>query len=232
MSKTIQPATARRHRFERNLGLVLLALFAAFYLWQTPGLVQGRLAAPEIDAYLARIEASPAVPEALRGPLVAQLRSWALQDDGQPVYMINLLRYHDTLLTYPGAPDFKGTPRQANAYYESKVTALALLAGDFPIYAGVSQGPALLEGKADGGRFDRVIVMRYPSRRHALALFSSPDYLPYAPYKLAALQVTLLPTSAELVLSDLRVLCGALLLIVFLLVCWLRSLRRERAVAR
>ncbi|MES2148830.1 MAG: hypothetical protein V4508_03460 [Pseudomonadota bacterium] len=86
----------------------------------------------------------------------------------------------------------------------------------------------LLGREPDADNWSRVIVMRYPSRRHALALFCRPEYLPFAPYKLAALKVRLVPISAELVLSDLSVLFAGLSLLACLLVCWIRALRHGR----
>jgi uncharacterized protein (DUF1330 family) len=215
-----------RLRFEKRFALVLLLLYAAFYLWQTPGLIQGRLSESEIDAHLAVLKASPAIPEPQRSEVIRDLRKWALEDDGQPVYMVNLLRYYEKIQPIPGVPEIQMTPEASNAYYEEKVTAMAFKAGDYPIFAGKPQGNNVVGREPDADNWTRVLVMRYPSRRHVLALFCSPDYLQYAPYKLAALKINLVPTSAELVLSDLRVLAAAAMLVLFLSVAWARALRR------
>ena len=80
-----------RYRFESLFALVLLVLYGAFFLWQTPGLIRGKLTAVEIDGYLKVCEQSPYLGP--HGPaIVRDLRDWALQDDGGPVYMLNLLR--------------------------------------------------------------------------------------------------------------------------------------------
>ena len=229
-SFTPKESTMRRYRFETLFALVLLVLYAAFFLWQTPGLIRGKLTAEEIDGYLKVCEASPSLPEPDRSQIVHDLREWALKDDGQPVYMLNLLRNYPELRPYPGAPDMHGmTPDQANAYYEANVTKLALKDGDFPIFMGPAQGNNVVGREADADNWSRVIVMRYPARRNVLALFCSPEYLPFAPYKLASLKINLVPTSAELVLADLRVLLGAVLLILFFAVSWLRAVRRPAA---
>ena len=209
-----------RYRFESLFALVLLVLYGAFFLWQTPGLIRGKLTAVEID------EQSPYLGP--HGPaIVRDLRDWALQDDGGPVYMLNLLRNYPELRPYPGAPQMTGlTPQQANAYYEQHVTGLALKDGDFPIFMGPAQGHNLVGREPDADHWSRVIVMRYPARRNVLALFCSPEYLPYAPYKLSSLKINLVPTSAELVLADLRVLLAGVLLILFFAVSWVRALRR------
>jgi uncharacterized protein (DUF1330 family) len=220
--------TMKRYRFESFFAIVLLALYAAFFLWQTPGLIHGKLTAEEIDGYLKVCETSPSLPETDRSQIVHDLREWALKDDGQPLYMLNLLRNYPELRPYPGAPDMTGlTPEQANAYYEANITKLAFKNGAFPIFMGPAQGNNVVGREPDADNWSRVIVMRYPARRSVLALFCSPEYLPFAPYKLASLKVNLVPTSAELVLADLRVLLAGVLLILFFAVSWLRGLRHR-----
>ena len=54
------------------LACVMLMLFAAVWLWQNPGLIRGRLRAPEIAQFLAQIERLPFPaderPQLLRRP--------------------------------------------------------------------------------------------------------------------------------------------------------------------
>ena len=73
--------------------------------------------------------------------------------------------------------------------------------------------------------WSQVLVVRYPSRRAFLALLSNPAYLDVMPYKLASLNVALVPVRAELVIPDLRWIVGLVLLAVFLGVGWLRAAR-------
>ena len=216
-----------RYRFETRFALILLAIYAVFFLWQTPGLIRGKLTPGEIDSYLQVCADSPSLPEPERSQIIRDLREWALKDDAQPVYMLNLLRNYEELHLYPGAPEIKLTSEQSNEYYEANVTKLALKAGDCPIFMGPAQGNNVIGREADADNWSRVIVMRYPSRRNVISLFCSPEYLPFAPYKLAALKINLVPVSGQLVLGDLRILLGGLLLILFFGVSWLRGLRRN-----
>jgi hypothetical protein len=48
------------------------------------------------------------------------------------------------------------------------------------------------------------------------------------PYKLAALTLLPVPVSARFVLSDLHLALGAVILLVFLLVSWIRSARHRQ----
>ena len=51
----------------------------------------------------------------------SRVRSWAEADDGRPVYMFNLIHFLPQFRTFPGAPEFKETLKEANAYYEKSI---------------------------------------------------------------------------------------------------------------
>ena len=55
----------------------------------------------------------------MKSYMMTSLREWGYADDGKEFMMLNMMRYHDELLDYPGAiKDFKGTPRESNYTYE------------------------------------------------------------------------------------------------------------------
>src|SRR6266545_1392766 len=108
----------KRFGFNTIFAAVLLAIFAAVLLWQNPGLLGGRLAKDEIARYLVQNERQLPMPRDEKPAVLAHVRAWAEADDGQPFYMLNLMRYHEKLRTFPGAPAFAGSPRDANALYE------------------------------------------------------------------------------------------------------------------
>src|SRR5215469_7944620 len=95
--------------------------------------------------------------------------SGAEADDGKPVYMLNLIRFYSQLRTFAGAPEFKGTPEEANAYYEKKITPLWLSHAAYPIFAGASQAKNLINIHPER-EWGRAVVCRYPSRRSFLKL--------------------------------------------------------------
>lgn len=208
----------------RALGVLFLVLFAAFALWQTPYLWSRPLSPADIDRYAAELEQHLDQPPADKAAFIERVRQWAAGDDGRPVLMVNLMRYRDQLGELPPNIDFKGTPQQANAYYESLVAPLALKRGEYPLIGGDAQTRSLTASDADSAnQWTRVVVMRAPSRRAFIEFMADPSYGPTVPYKHAATDVVLIPIDAGMVVPDLRWLVGGLLLVVYLLVLWRRA---------
>lgn len=174
---------------------------------------------------MAIIEKLPARAAERIQAFTSRIRPWAEADDGKPVFMLNLIRFYPQLHTFTGAPEFKGTPEEANAYYEKSITPLWLSHAAYPVFAGASQAKNLINihPEKDWGR---VVVCRYPSRRAFLKLLSDPSYAPMEPYKFIALEIDLVPVSGEIVVPDLRLIIGGSLLVLFLAVNWLRAARR------
>jgi hypothetical protein len=214
-------------KFEIGMAVVLLAVYAVFYVWQTPGLVQGPLTSAEVERYLGALDEHMDAPPEAKRQFIADLRAWGATDDGAPVYMVNLLRYHGALLRWAGSPGFKDapTPQQANDLYERSLAPLAFAMGVYPIFNGAAQGRNLIDHDAAADNWDRAAVMRFPSRRDFMKWASDPGFGRLFAYKYAAVEVALVPATAELLIPDLRVLVGAVLLIAYLLACLLRTLR-------
>jgi hypothetical protein len=225
----------KTHRFEWLLGAVLVALFVAFWIWQTPGNLQ-KLSSAEVDAYLHRMEGKLPGDPAGQAAFLARMRAFGLADDGRPVYMLNAMRYYSELKRGPGTAGVRGTPAEANATYEKAVMPILFCLGAYPLFGGQT-----IEIRTDGKThsnldgFDpaiddwsRILVVRYPSRSAFFELLTDPQWLKFAPYKVAALEIALVPASGEVVIPDLRWVLGGACLIVFLGVCWLRAARRHR----
>ncbi|MES2016173.1 MAG: hypothetical protein V4484_06715 [Pseudomonadota bacterium] len=214
-------------RFLTLLGAGLAAIFAAFCLWQSPGIISGKLSAGEIAYHLGVADKQLTFPGDSKVRILARMKAWAEADDGKPFYMLNLMRHYQQLRQLPGAPIFNGTPQQANAYYEAMVTGMLVRNGGSLPYGSKIEGPALIPVGTDPALdgWSRVLLVRYPNRRAFLQLLSDPAYAPLEPYKMMALEVLLVPTSGDIVLPDLRALCGAALLMLFLLTGWIRSAR-------
>jgi hypothetical protein len=218
--------SAERHKFKKEtkmwfefiLAAALVILYVAFWAWHSQG--AGKLTQAEIDQYLAMIEKLP-LPEKRVQEFTARLRPWADADDGKPVYMFNLIHFFPQLQTFPGAPDFKGTPTQANARYEKSLTWLWLSHASYPTFIGVPQARNLITMQPERS-WENMTVVRYPSRRTFLKLISHPTYAPLAPYKFIALELDLVPVSSGTVVPDLRWFVGGVFVIVFLLVGWIR----------
>ena len=224
------------HRFEWLLGAVLAALFVAFWIWQTPGSLR-KLTSADVEAYLQRMEGKLPGDPAVQAAFLTRMRAFGLADDGRPVYMLNAMRYYPELKRGPGMEGVRGTPREANATYEKAVTPLLLRLGAYPLFGGQT-----MEIPADGKThsnldgFDpaiddwsRILVVRYPSRRAFFGLLSDPQWLKFAPYKIAALELALVPASGPVVIPDVRWVMGGACLIVFLGAAWLRAARKKRS---
>lgn len=218
-----------KYRFEIITGVVFMAIFIVFCIWETPSLLGTKLGKAEIDQYLKAADKQLVFEE--KEQTLARIRTWAEADDGKPVYMLNLMRNYPEIRRLSGAPDFKGTPEEANRYYEKNAVPLLLKSGGYPIFTGIPQGKCVV-GTATKSVDDltRVLVVRYTSRRSFLKLLADPAYAPIEPYKMMALDVTLLPMSAETIIPDTRYVAGSLLLALFLAVGWFRSARRNRSL--
>lgn len=219
-------------RFMPKLALILLVLFGAFCLWQQPALVTGKLTKAEVDQYLATADKNlPFPPDMDKQDMLARVRAWAEADDGKPVYMLNLMRYNAKLDDVPGAPkDFKGSPKEANLLYEDKAIGMLVAKGGVGAsYGSETQGRNLISIGKDPAldNWNRVLVIRYPSRRHFLELISDPAYAPIEPYKMMALRLLLVPTSGDLVVPDYRLVLGGVFVCLFLAIGWLRAARRS-----
>ena len=220
-----------KYLFEIIFAGVLIALFFAFSAWQSTG----KLTAADVDQYMSILEKQTPKELEDRGEFLSRLRAWGQNDDGKPIYMLNLMRFYDSLHSYPGAPT-TGTPKEANAHYEDVTAPLLMKSGGYPIFAGdttrirADNKPEsnLMVYQNELDNWDRYLVVRYPGRRTFLQLITNPVFLKVMPYKMASLQVVLTPASGELVIPDLRWVVGGGFLALFLLVGWIRAARAHK----
>lgn len=204
--------------FEVIFAAVFVILYVAFLSWHSQG--GGKLTQAEIDQYIAMIEKLP-LPEKAVQAFIARVRPWAEGDDGEPFYMFNLIHFFPKLQPFPGAPEFKGTPEQANAHYEKGLVWLWLSHASYPTFIGVPQARNLINMQPER-TWENMTVVRYPNRRTFLKLISHPTYAPLAAYKFIAVELDLVPVSSGTMVPDLRWLVGGGFVIVFLLVEWIR----------
>jgi hypothetical protein len=205
--------------FELILAAAFIVLYVAFWLWHSQG--AGKLTQAEIDQYIAIVEKLP-LPEHAVKAFVARLRPWAEADDGKPVYMFNLIHFFPKLQPFPSAPEFKGTPEQANAHYERSLIWLWLSHASYPTFIGVPQARNLINMQPER-TWGNMTVVRYPNRRTFLKLISHPKYAPLAAYKFIAVELDLVPVSSGIVVSDLRWLVAGGFAIIFLLAVLVRA---------
>jgi hypothetical protein len=226
-------------RFEIVFGVALAAAFFVLCVWLSPG-TRSRLSDREVDGYIARLQGTLPVPPDEKRRFLERLRAWAKDDDGRPVYMLNVMSYYPQLLRGPAAESVRLSPAAANAYYEDAVMPLLFRRGGYPVFAGDSAGLRTpdgthadlvgVAGAIDGS--DRILVVRYPNRRAFLDLVSDPTYLRYVPYKFAALQLALLPLEAQAIPPDPRWVAGCLALVVWFAALWWRAAHAGRTTKR
>lgn len=222
----VRAAAPRIDRFQWILGALLAALVAAVCLQQAPGWWRGKLTAAEVDAYVARAAAQVPLPPEQKDEILARLRAFGLADDGKPLYMLNVMRYFAQPKALPGVPEFKGSSAEANAKYEEGVMPLLLKVGGTATYAGDMHGRNIFGHAAAVDDWNRVLVIRYPSRRAFLELVADPAYAEQAPLKLMSIDLVLAPTEVDMVMPDLRLAVAALALLVFVAAGWWRAARR------
>jgi hypothetical protein len=133
--------------------------------------------------------------------------------------MFNLIQFLPRLQPFPGAPEFTGTPKQANARYEKGLLWLWLSHAAYPTFIGAPQGENLINMQPER-TWGNMTIVRYPSRRTFLKLISHPSYARVAAYKFIAVELDLVPVSRGMIVPDLRWLVGGGLVIVFLVVMW------------
>lgn len=201
-------------------------LLLAYVFWQLPWLYREPITQAESAQYLKTLAVCP-LPSSARDELISSARRFMAADDGKPVYMLNLMRYHDQLVKAPGGPAFGGTPREANALYESLTMPMLFRHGGQPLYAGEIRDDNLLMQAPDLNHWNRLLIIRYPSRRAFMDLVTDPAYAPAAPYKIMALDVVLTPSGPEIVLPVLWTV-ALLLLCVLLRILLVRNCRGER----
>ena len=218
------------HHSLTAIAAALALLYAFFWHWQAPG-SSNKLTQAEIAGYLTLLESELPMPADEKQRVLTRLRAWGEADDGKPVLMLNLMRYYDQIRPMQGAPAITATPKEANHYYEGQVASHVAKLGAYPLISGNAVGIGE-NGKQHSNVFgfgqglddwDRIIVMRYPSRRAFFRLVSDPEYLKIVPYKLVALQLGLAPLKSEVIVPDLRFALAALFLILFLGTGWWRA---------
>jgi uncharacterized protein (DUF1330 family) len=151
---------------------VLLAVFVGWYA--RGGEPLGQI---EIDRYLDVIAAQTQRPGG-QHDFVA-LRSFLESDDGQPFYIVNLYDFHDEA-RYLEAPSPGGTGSEAFDRFGAVMFRLLVRHGSHPIFSSSWVAPQTPE-------WDRIVIVRYRSRRDLVDIFASREFADAATHKWAAI---------------------------------------------
>jgi uncharacterized protein (DUF1330 family) len=107
-----------------------------------------------------------------QGPTRAQQLAALERDDGQPIYMLNLLKFRERAV-YADGRETSLTGQEAYGLYGKAMRKLVAAAGGTLVFSGRVRG--LLIGEIEGN-WDAVGIMMYPSFKAMAAITSSPDY--------------------------------------------------------
>jgi uncharacterized protein (DUF1330 family) len=114
--------------------------------------------------------------------------------DGQPVVMINLLRYRATAAYPIGSGMEEVTGREAYDRYTQLTLPHLGKVGARPIWRANAQACLFAP---EGERWDEAILVRYPSRSAFERMITNPDYQAGTIHRTAALEDSrLIPTTA------------------------------------
>jgi hypothetical protein len=159
-----------------------------------------------------------------------RFRAFMDRDDGKPIYSLNVMRYRPKLDIQPGYPNFSGTPQEANAYYERSSIPFVLRVGAYPAFVGNNVGENVTVNPADQDKWNRVLLVYYPSRRAFMEFVTSKGFQDIAAYKFMAVDALISPAEAEVVLPSPTLLAGSVFLMIFLAFGWWRAARVQRTV--
>jgi len=124
-------------------------------------------------------------------PTAAQVRD--LRDNGPdgPIVMLNLLKFREAA-NYPQGHEHTGsTGREAYARYQHNFTVTV---GPVSQAQVLYDGPVMRTfiGASADGDWHQMLIVRYPSRKHFLAMMADPGYQQGLVHRWAALERTLL----------------------------------------
>ena len=144
-----------------------------WYQWGTQ-----TLSPSDVDAYMAVIEAQTQKPGAKHD--LPALRKFLSEDDGKPVYTVNLYKFHDAA-EYPDASGFSGTGKQAYDRFSNVMISLMAKRGSHPVFGSNWVDQA-------NSDWDRIVIVRYRSRRDLVDLFATDDFAEASLHKWASLR--------------------------------------------
>lgn len=218
----------KRYRFESFLAVAFLVTFiGALAFWGD--WVGGKMTKEEVDRYIQQIEKNLEWPEPMKSYMITSLREWGYADDGKEIMMLNMMRYRDELLQYPGSiGGFTGSPKESNYTYELGTKEIIFGQGGYPVAWGevnLQRNVARADEAASNTGWNRVGFARYPNRRGFFRLMADPQYGKQSAYKLMGANTNLIPMTPQWVIPDPRLIVGLLLLTLFFGIGWLRAAR-------
>lgn len=152
---------------------LLLGALLWMYAWS-----QSPLSAEEVDRYIERIEAQTQNPGGRHD--IPELRRFLDSDDGNPFYTVNLYEFREQAQYLDDQPH-RGSGQEAFARFSEVMIRLLASRASHPIF-----GSQWADITSSG--WDRIVIVRYRSRRDIAEIFASPEFVDASAHKWAALQ--------------------------------------------
>lgn len=154
-------------------GLLAFLAITYWYTWSA-----SPLSTSEIDTYLETISAQDQVPGHEHD--LVSLKRFLKSDDGLPFYTVNLYKFYEQAHYSSQAP-YDGTGRDAFDRFSSVMVRLLAARASHPIFG----SDWVFD---DGTDWDRLVIVRYRSRRDIVDIFASDDFEAAAMHKWAGLR--------------------------------------------
>ncbi len=203
----------KHRRISVFIGIGTFILAAYWYQFSSNLLKQ-----EEIEAYMATYQ-EQAQSSKVRHDMAA-LRLFLEQDDGLPFYTVNLYKFHDQA-DYQNELPHNVTGLQAYEKFSAVMLRLLAVRASQPIF-----GSTWSDSAASG--WDRVVIVRYRSRRDMADLFASDEFAVASKHKWAAIKQNERLLVHGLHLPDGLVIASLLAIIAALIVNSLLSIARLR----
>jgi uncharacterized protein (DUF1330 family) len=164
------------HRLIAALSAVFAVLLVVL-LWSY-AFNQSPLSAEEVDRYIERIEAHAQNPGGRHD--MPELRRFLDSDDGRAFYTVNLYEFHERAQYLDDQPH-QASGQEAFARFSEVMLRLLAKRASHPIF-----GSDWADSASSG--WDRIVVVRYRSRRDIAEIFASPEFSEASAHKWAALK--------------------------------------------
>ncbi|MGJ8559062.1 MAG: hypothetical protein ACSHX3_02380 [Litorimonas sp.] len=156
-----------------SAGAIIFIIAMNWYQGSAPPLTVS-----EVDSYMARIEAQSQRPGG-RHDLPA-LRSFLASDDGKPIYTVNLYKFNE-IADYSDESKFNGSGLEAYDRFSAVMIGLMAKRGSHPVFG--SRWTHSISSQ-----WDRIVIVRYRSRRDLVDLFATDDFADASIHKWASLR--------------------------------------------
>ena len=113
-----------------------------------------------------------------------QMAGFAAPDDGEAIYMVNLLKYRESA-QYPDGRDSELSGAEAYARYAAGVVDCLAMVGGSVVFSGNAR--RLVLGEVEN-LWDDVAIAMYPSRKAMLDMMMSPEYQAIVEHRSAGLE--------------------------------------------